>query len=634
MLSCNDNNEQPWWVEEISTDDNYDDLYSRRHNRQRDDEEDELKPRGQSARRKASSGTKAREEARRLLAKSSSGTSSRSSSRNGSSSPQPSSSLSKPISSRTSSHGSKGSNTSKHRDSSIARTASSVSSSPSSSSKRKKNATAATTITTSLTGINSTTKKSRHSNKDTNSTSGSSQASAKSEESYRKYTVKELIQSLGAIENPVADENSLELPPALERRVRDFRFAQGKRRERHGEKKPWGIWGLYEHLSDIRADLEWAEDAAWRRQHKHPYLSWGDFEKTHKGANNRPWFTYGVIAVCTIMVIVTIGVNGWKFEPLNVNPLIGPSSETLVKCGARESDLIVNEGQWFRLFTPMVLHAGLVHYVVNMLAMWFIGSAVEQSHGALATAVLFCVPAVGGNILSALCLPQYISVGASGGIFGLIGGCTADIAINWNLLFLKTTVDEDTRYRHFMVVFWLLMDILVNILIGLTPLVDNFTHLGGFLYGLFCGFSTIERLAVGFFGVHSSGKYAKQISLLMRFGGLIISVVSIMITTICLSNSDGVSSSCHGCRYVSCVPFPPGSQDKWWHCDDCDTVTADLFVAANGSGLYELVEVQCPNGDVESIPIAEHGITDREDVRAALPGYCRAHCEGVFNKHS
>ncbi len=75
----------------------------------------------------------------------------------------------------------------------------------------------------------------------------------------------------------------------------------------------------------------------------------------------------------------------------------------------------------------MVLHAGIIHYCLNMLALWFVGSAVEQCHGTLASAILFIIPAVGGLILSALLLPQYISVGASGGIFGLVGACLADI---------------------------------------------------------------------------------------------------------------------------------------------------------------------------------------------------------------
>jgi membrane associated rhomboid family serine protease len=287
---------------------------------------------------------------------------------------------------------------------------------------------------------------------------------------HRQYSVHELIASLG--------DEEVELPPALERRVRDFKFAQAKRKEKHGDQKAWGIYGLYAHLSDIRADLEWAEDAAWRRQRGQPYLSWKDFDKSRdKGLHNRPLFTYGILFLCTIMMFVTFGVNGWKFEPLNVNPLIGPSSETLIQCGARDTELIINDGQWFRLFSPLILHAGLIHYVMNMMALYFIGGAVEQSHGFASAAVLFIIPAVGGNILSAICLPQYISVGASGGIFGMIGGCIADISLNWNLLFLKTATDGDTRNRHFYVLLWLGLDIVLNCILGFTPLVDNFTHL-------------------------------------------------------------------------------------------------------------------------------------------------------------
>lgn len=319
-------------------------------------------------------------------------------------------------------------------------------------------------------GINGETAASSTSQRESlaSSRASSQRSSSRSSSTFHRYTVQELVHSLNS--------GSLDdLPPALERRVRDFHFAQEKRRERsNGQHRAWGIFGLYAHLSDIRADLEWAEDAAWRRQRKEPYLSWSDFEKGRdKGLHNRPWFTYSVLAICSIMLFVTFGVNGWKVEPLNVNPLIGPSAETLIKVGARKSDLIVNQGQYFRLFTPLVLHAGLIHFIINMLALYFIGGAVEQSHGWLSACVLFVLPAVGGNILSAICLPQYISVGASGGIFGLIGGCLADIAINWNLLFLKSTTEEEDRWRHGMVLFWLAFDIIINCLMGLTPFVDN-----------------------------------------------------------------------------------------------------------------------------------------------------------------
>ena len=244
--------------------------------------------------------------------------------------------------------------------------------------------------------------------------------------------------------------NDDNLSPALEQRLRDFQFAQKKRREKYGNERPWGILGLYDHLAGIRLDVEWAEDAAWRRTNKEPYLSWTDFQQTRDVGWNRPFFTYIVLVVCTAVLIASYGVNGWKIEPLSINPMIGPSADTLIKMGAKQTSLIVNQGEWYRLFSPMVLHAGLIHYFLNMTALWFIGKAVEQCHGFAAAAILFIIPAVGGTILSALFLPEYISVGASGGIFGLIGACIADICINWSLLFSRhvNTSDEGARFRH------------------------------------------------------------------------------------------------------------------------------------------------------------------------------------------
>jgi len=424
--------------------------------------------------------------------------------------------------------------------------------------------------------------------------------------------------------------NEDDLSPALEQRLRDFEFAQRKRRETYGNERPWGILGLYDHLAGIRLDVEWAEDAAWRRTHKEPYLSWSDFQQTRDKGFNRPFFTYILLVVCTAVLIASYGLNGWKVEPLNINPMVGPSAETLIRMGAKQTSLIVNQGEWYRLFSPMVLHAGLIHYFLNMTALWFIGKAVEQCHGFAAAAILFIIPAVGGTILSAIFLPEYISVGASGGIFGLIGACVADIFINWSLLFSKhvNASDEGVRFRHLKVLLWLLFDIVINCLIGLTPFVDNFTHLGGMVYGLLCGLSTIERLSTDFFGIATTF-WTRLRNLLIRFSGLILSVVLIMITTALLVENDAGKSPCSSCRYVSCVPFPPwaGEDNKWWYCDDCSRITADAKLDASG---YYSLSMTCPDGAIEEIDLSDQLVTDRQWIRKQLPSYCRKYCDNLF----
>ncbi len=266
------------------------------------------------------------------------------------------------------------------------------------------------------------------------------------------------------------------MAPALARRIRDFQFAQDKRRRKYGNERPWGILGLYDHLASIRIDVEWAEDAAWRRANGEPYLSWADFDASKKEGFNRPFFTYFLLFVCTAALIATFAVNGWTVEPLDVNPMIGPSAETLIRMGAKDSYLIVVDSEAWRLVSSTILHAGLVHFFINMLALWFIGSAIETCHGSIAAGILFIIPAVGGTVLSALFLPEYITVGASGGIFGYIGACLSDIVMNWKLLFCDFVTENGKKHHHVMVLVILVLDIALNCVIGLTPYVDNFTR--------------------------------------------------------------------------------------------------------------------------------------------------------------
>ncbi len=85
------------------------------------------------------------------------------------------------------------------------------------------------------------------------------------------------------------------------------------------------------------------------------YVRWCDFVESKNGATNRPYFAYGVLFICTISLIISIWINDWAFESMSINPSFGPSAETLLRMGAKDSNLIVNSYQVWRLFTPMFL---------------------------------------------------------------------------------------------------------------------------------------------------------------------------------------------------------------------------------------------------------------------------------------
>lgn len=312
--------------------------------------------------------------------------------------------------------------------------------------------------------------------------------------------------------------------------------------------------------------------------------------------------------------------------------MIGPSTETLVAMGAKLTTLIVDEGQWYRLISPMILHAGLIHFFLNMIAMWYIGRALERAHGSFKTAIVFVISAIGGNILSAIFLPRHVTVGASGGIFGLLGGSILDIFKNWSLIFSK---EMNAGYRgsilcnNLKIVLLLLIDIIVNAAVGFTPLVDNFTHLGGMIYGFLIGLTLFRKILVIF--KDEEGYCGRLKRVFIQFFGLIVTVALLMVTIATLAQSDAETIPCNSCRYFSCVPFPPWqpADQRWWNCDDCDQVSADAIKDVGNSVFTELTLV-CPDEQVVEEDISEDKIGDVDDLAAKLPSYCREFCENVF----
>ena len=432
--------------------------------------------------------------------------------------------------------------------------------------------------------------------------------------------ITELIQILRR-----KDSDLSKLPEPVRRRLKDFRFAQRQRLKKYSI-KPFGIVGLFCNLSDIRADLRWAQDAAWRREHGRRYVSWSDYEAQRASPGLiRPYFTYSITAICVVMMAYAFYLNDWKIEELKINPLFGPSPQTLLKIGALQTSLVVDNGEWWRLLCPIVLHAGLVHLFLNMAVVYPVGRAVERNHGTAVAFLLFSLPALGGNILSAVMQPGFVLVGASGGIFGLIGVCVADIALNWKLIFLVLEQHHGTSYfRWICCLFWLIFDLIVNSLIGFTPFVDNFAHLGGLVYGFLMALSFLERLPLAFFGRGMDICHMVRIGF-MRFAGISVAAFLGTVSLALLWQSDGVLSACWDCRYISCAPFPFWTEDKWWECDGCDAVSGDAYVHPDGEYFGEL-DLNCPDGGFVQLDILDDRLGSTDELLKHLPSYCRSFC--------
>jgi membrane associated rhomboid family serine protease len=100
----------------------------------------------------------------------------------------------------------------------------------------------------------------------------------------------------------------------------------------------------------------------------------------------------------------------------------GLSTRTLVDLGALFTPYIVERHEYWRLVTPMFLHAGLMHIFFNMISLYFLGSYLEPVAGWKKFLVIYFTAGLAGNVLAFAIGPVFVPmVGASTAIFGLLG---------------------------------------------------------------------------------------------------------------------------------------------------------------------------------------------------------------------
>jgi membrane associated rhomboid family serine protease len=82
----------------------------------------------------------------------------------------------------------------------------------------------------------------------------------------------------------------------------------------------------------------------------------------------------------------------------------------------------VAAGEWWRIFTPILVHAGFTHLLFNMWALWVLGPQIERGVGSWPfVGAYLASAAVGGAFAYAFGDLTDVAVGASGAIFGLFG---------------------------------------------------------------------------------------------------------------------------------------------------------------------------------------------------------------------
>jgi rhomboid protease GluP len=184
--------------------------------------------------------------------------------------------------------------------------------------------------------------------------------------------------------------------------------------------------------------------------------------------------------------------------PLNVGLVQQPRE--VLSLGALIPALVA-EGEAWRLITSAFLHSGFVHLALNMLSLYFLGSFAEVTFGRSRFFALYLISGIAGGLaylyFGAFNAP---AVGASGAIFGLLGGV------------FGFAIRRGTFSTRNPVISQLLLLTALNLFLGATiPGVSNTAHIGGLLGGLVFGYLMAPT-------VYSQVKLVATTPILLAFG--------------------------------------------------------------------------------------------------------------------
>lgn len=179
-------------------------------------------------------------------------------------------------------------------------------------------------------------------------------------------------------------------------------------------------------------------------------------------------WTGRIILVNTILYIITV-LKSDQFG------LVSIDLDVLLSFGAKDPVLLA-QGEYWRLITPMFIHGGLLHFAFNNWALYVLGYQLEHLLKPSRYLLLYLLSGIGGTMASSLASLS-TSVGASGALFGLLG-CGLYIERT-----IQSKIQQMTGYKPRTGAYTGM--VVANILFGfIIPQIDNAAHIGGLLVGV------------------------------------------------------------------------------------------------------------------------------------------------------
>eukprot|EP01116_Phalansterium_solitarium_P001560 TRINITY_DN11375_c0_g1_i1.p1 TRINITY_DN11375_c0_g1~~TRINITY_DN11375_c0_g1_i1.p1 ORF type:complete len:774 (+),score=94.97 TRINITY_DN11375_c0_g1_i1:122-2323(+) len=186
------------------------------------------------------------------------------------------------------------------------------------------------------------------------------------------------------------------------------------------------------------------------------------------------WFTMALMLLYPVVLIGTLVYSG-EFLNFSVNPYFGPSQRMLIYVGAKSGQSLIVEHSYWRLIAANWIHAGIIHVAVVLFLLSFFCMPFERFYGTMPTIITYGASGVLGYMVSTLALPNSVGCGATPSIMGMVGASLLTLFHDWR--------ERPEPIRELLL---LIAAIVLLVLAGFLPDLDNFAHLSALL----CGFVT------------------------------------------------------------------------------------------------------------------------------------------------
>jgi membrane associated rhomboid family serine protease len=188
-----------------------------------------------------------------------------------------------------------------------------------------------------------------------------------------------------------------------------------------------------------------------------------------------PRFVTNILIAINVIIYLVLALLS---QNLNID------QNLLVQAGAQFNQLVA-QGQVWRIFTAMFLHFSILHIGLNMLSLFFIGTAVEVFYGKWRYLVIYLASGiVGGIVTYVTSAPATLAAGASGAIFGVFGALGVFYLLN------RRSMGAYGQGAIMNWVFWLGL----NLVFGFsTPGIGIWDHIGGLVAGMVIGYLLLPR---------------------------------------------------------------------------------------------------------------------------------------------